>query len=127
MPAAGAPIFEETGQHQALRPGGFHHHAVAQQRGVDDEVVEDGAQVRRRRQVGRRRCGHLRVVGQYARVVEELVPVDVGAGDVLQAQEKEVQGLALVGSQQLAQWTHGSVYRELSSRPPTPDRAASFI
>ena len=39
-------IFEETRQKHALGAGGFHEHAVAPQRGVDDETIEDRAECR---------------------------------------------------------------------------------
>jgi hypothetical protein len=76
------------------------------QRRVDDEVIEDRAEVRRRRESDGGVRGHLRVVRQHARVVEQFRMIDVGSGDILQALEEEFQRLPMIGREQLSQRTH---------------------
>src|SRR5206468_11458105 len=52
--------------------------------------------------------GDLRVVRQYADVVEQLLPIDGGLGDVLQSEDKELQRPPIVGRKEFAQWPHYS-------------------
>ncbi len=101
-------LFEESRQHQALGAGGFHHDAVLPQSGVRNEMIEDRAEIRRRREIDGGVRGHLGVVRQHAGVVEQLRLIYVGSGHILQALEEEFQRLTMIGREQLPQRTHSS-------------------
>jgi hypothetical protein len=66
----------------------------------------DHAEVRWGRQIDRGVGRDLSVVRQHAGVVEQFRAVDVGAGDVLQALEEELQRLPVIGREQLSQRSH---------------------
>lgn len=99
-------ILEKPCQQQALRACHFHHDAVPQQRAVRHEMVEDLTEVSGSWpfDVGLRR--YLRVVRQYAGVVQQFVLIDVGLGHIPKAGYEELQGARTVGRQQFSQWTH---------------------
>jgi hypothetical protein len=43
---------------------------------------------------------------QQAGVVEQFTPIDARLGDVLKAQEEELQRLPMIGGEQFSQWIH---------------------
>jgi hypothetical protein len=100
-------IFEEARQQEALGAGGLQHQPVVRHTVVEHETVENGAQIRRRRNVDAGLCGHLRVVRQDAGVVQQLLPIDGRLRNVEEAEEEKFQRLPVIACQQLAQRNHG--------------------
>ena len=94
-------VLEESCQQQTLGPRGFHEPRVVPQRRIRHEMVEHRAETRRRRQVGVGVRGDLGVVRQQAGVVEQLVSIDGGLGDVLQAHHEKLEGLPMIDCEQL--------------------------
>jgi hypothetical protein len=95
-------VLEQSHQQQTLCPRGFHHQPVVHQRRVNHKMVEDRAEICGSRQidVGLRRC--LSVVRQQAGVVEQLLSVDGGLGEVLKAQNEKLQRLPMIDREQLS-------------------------
>jgi hypothetical protein len=69
-------------------------------------MVEDRAQIRGSRHIDVGLRGYLRIVRQQAGVVEQLLSIDGGFGEVLQAQHEKFQRLPMIDREQLPQWTH---------------------
>ncbi len=63
---------------------------------VRHEKIEHRAEIRGSRQIDVGLCGDLGVVRQYARVVEQFLAIHGGLGDVLQAQNEEIQCLPMI-------------------------------
>ena len=89
-------ILEEASEQQTLCASRLHQVTVVGHRRVDDELVEDDAEVFRRGNLRFGVHGDLRVVRQHAGVVEQLLTIDSGIRDVLQTRHEELECAALV-------------------------------
>jgi hypothetical protein len=92
---------KKSRQQQTLCPRRFHHHPVVQQRRVSDKLVEDRAEIRGSWHVDVGLRGYLRIVRQQAGVVEQLLSIDGGLGDVLKTRNEELQRLPMIDRQEL--------------------------
>ena len=63
-------------------------------------MVEDRAEIRGSRHIDVGLCGDLGIVRQQAGVVEQLLSIDGGLGDVLQAQNEKLQCLPMIDREQ---------------------------
>ena len=92
-------VLEESCQEQALGARRFHQ-AVVQQGRVRHEMVEDRAEVPRSRHIEVGLGRYLGIVRQQAGVVEQLLSIDRGLGDVLQTQHEKLQRLPMIDREQ---------------------------
>ena len=72
-----------------------------QQGRVGHEMVEDRAEIRGSRHIDVGLRGDLGIVRQQAGVVEQLLSIDGGLGDVLKAQHEKLQRLPMIDREQL--------------------------
>jgi len=93
-------VLEESRQQQTLCSRRFHHQPVMQQYGATHKMVEDHAKIRGSRHIDVGLRGYLRVVRQQAGVVEQLLSIDAGLGQVLKAQNEKLQRLPMINREQ---------------------------
>jgi hypothetical protein len=99
MPAAHL-IFEEAGEQQALCGGGLQRLAITRLCRVENEVIEDGREIGRRRQLRIGVCRDLRVMREHAGVVEQFLAIDGRVGDFQQAGVEELERLTVIDGEQ---------------------------
>ena len=64
-------------------------------------MVEDRAKIRGSRHIDVGLCGYMGIVRQQTRVVEQLLSIDRGLGDVLKAHHEKLQCLPRIDREQL--------------------------
>ena len=73
---------------------------------VGYKLIENHAEIRGSRPIDVGLCGDLRVVREHTGVVEQFLAIDGGLGDVLKAQDEELQRLPMIRRDQFPQDTH---------------------
>src|SRR5688572_26275800 len=99
-------ILEKAGEEQTLRTSGLHQMTVIGKRGVHDELLEDDAEVFRRGHLEFDAYGDLRVVRQYAGVVQQFLSIDPALRNVLQAHDEELECATFVYGEQFSERLH---------------------